>query len=150
MKSRAIELTRRIAAPQSKVWRCWTDPQLLPQWFGPKGFSCRTTEIDLREGGLWRFDMIGPDGTIWKNRHRYLRVDPQSHIHFLLDGDDDAEAAAEVNVTLTPCDGGTDIHYQMLFPTEEACQIALGFGAKELGQTTMDKLAELAESLPDM
>ncbi len=148
MTSRIIELSRQIAAPPAKVWRCWTDPALLPQWFGPKGFTCKTTEIDLREGGLWRFDMIGPDGTVWKNRHRYLRMEPTHLLQFLLDGDDDGEAAAEVEMTLSATPGGTLIRYQMQFPTAEACQAALGFGAKELGQTTLDKLADLAEGLP--
>ena len=71
MTDQTLTLTRLIPAPPEKVWRCWTDPALLPRWFGPEGFTCQTKEIDLRPGGLWRFDMIGPDGKIWANRHRH-------------------------------------------------------------------------------
>ena len=70
MTGRSVALTRLIAAPVARVWRCWTDPVLLPQWFGPEGFVCRTHDIDLREGGHWLFDMIAPDGRVWPNRSR--------------------------------------------------------------------------------
>ena len=110
MQDRQIILTRLIAAPVAKVWQCWTDPAMLPRWFGPEGYFCVTKEIDLRQGGLWRFDMTGPDGKIWANRHRYTLFDPFKRLEFLLDGDDDSvtvsncwtveEAAAEARTAL--------------------------------------------------
>ena len=55
------------------VWGAWMNPETLPQWWGPEGFSCRTKRIDLRAGGEWVFDMIAPDGTVFPNHHRYSR-----------------------------------------------------------------------------
>lgn len=145
---RQITLTRLLMAPLPKVWRCWTDPALLPRWFGPEGHSCHTKEIDLREGGLWRFDMIGPDGTVWPSRHRYTQMTPQSRIAFLMDGDSDAGAPPmEVLVTLTPEGAGTRIIQTITFPTPEGRATALGFGADRLGQTTLAKLDAAASSL---
>lgn len=147
MQDRQITLTRLIAAPPEKVWRAWTDPALLPRWFGPEGYSCRTKEIDLREGGLWRFDMIAPDGTVFPNRHRYtLQVRP-ARLEFLMDADRDGDAPMAVVVTLTPQAGGTLISQTITFPTAEAKQGALGFGADRLGLQTLGKLAAVAEAL---
>ena len=141
MQDRQITLTRLIAAPPELLWRCWTDPAILPLWFGPEGYSCQTKEIDLRQGGQWRFDMIGPDGTIWKNRHRYTLHLAPKRIEFLMDGDDDANPPMEVVVTLEPGEGGTRITQVMTFSTIEACQGARAYGAERLGQTTYAKLA---------
>src|SRR5712672_3115497 len=53
---RTMVLQRVIQAPRSIVWGAWMNPETLPQWWGPEGFSCRTKRIDLRTGGEWVFD----------------------------------------------------------------------------------------------
>ncbi|SFU22540.1 SRPBCC domain-containing protein, partial [Mesorhizobium sp. YR577] len=68
---RTMVLQRVIRAPRAVVWNTWMNPETLPQWWGPDGFSCRTKRIDLRTGGEWVFDMIGPDGTVFPNHHLY-------------------------------------------------------------------------------
>lgn len=146
-EDRQLVLTRVIAAPPETVWRCWTDPALLPRWFGPEGFSCRTREIDLRPGGLWRFDMIGPDGTVFANRHRITLQDPPRRLAFLMDADDDAAGPPmDVLVTIEPEGTGCRITQVITFPTAEARAGALAYGADRLGQTTLAKLARLAET----
>ncbi|KAF0172818.1 MAG: activator of Hsp90 ATPase 1 family protein [Rhodobacteraceae bacterium] len=147
MQDRQITLTRLIAAPPEAVWRCWTDPEILPKWFGPEGYSCITKEIDLREGGLWRFDMIGPDGKVWPNRHRYTLSEPPKRLEFLLDADDDGSEPKAVVVTLASEANGTRITQVMTFPTPEMCRGALAFGADRLGQTTLAKLDAAAQRL---
>jgi uncharacterized protein YndB with AHSA1/START domain len=109
MHDRQLTLTRHIAAPPQAVWRCWTDPAILPQWFGPDGFSCRTKEIALVEGGQWRFDMIAPDGTIFANRHRYTLMHAPQRIEFLMDDDTRDDPPMRVVVTLNADGAGTFI-----------------------------------------
>ncbi|MDR7124023.1 SRPBCC domain-containing protein [Pseudotabrizicola sp. 4114] len=145
MSGRSLTLTRLIAAPVPKVWRCWTDPALLPQWFGPEGFTCRTHDIDLRTGGQWLFDMTGPDGKVWPNRHRYTRMEAPHRLEFLLDAGADDEAANEVVMTLTAEGDATRIRYEMTFPSLAARAMAVGFGAVELGHQTLTKLAAMAQ-----
>jgi Activator of Hsp90 ATPase homolog 1-like protein len=55
-------LTRLIDAPREKLFRCWTDPELLKRWFAPLPFTTPLAEVDLRVGGLNRVVMGGPDG----------------------------------------------------------------------------------------
>ena len=144
---RQIVLTRLIAAPAAKIWQCWTDPTILPQWFGPEGYHCTTKSIDLRQGGQWIFDMIGPDGKVWRNRHRFTLSEPPKRLEFLLDADDDSTEPMAVVVTLAPEAGGTRITQVMTFPTAEMCRGALTFGADRLGQTTLAKLDAAAQKL---
>lgn len=56
-----LELVRHLKAPPAKVWRCWTEPHLLEQWFAPKPVVTRDVEIDLRPGGSFRNTMDVPD-----------------------------------------------------------------------------------------
>ena len=147
MEDRQLILSRLIDAAPDKVWRCWTDPALLPRWFGPDGFSCHTKEIDLRQGGVWRFDMIGPDGTVWANRHRFTLHQPPVRITFLMDADDDSQPPIEVEVTLTAEGAGTRLTQTMTLPTAEAKAAALGYGADRLGLQTLGKLAAMAKAL---
>ncbi len=60
---RSMVIDRVIHASRTAVWGAWWNAESLPRWWGPEGFSCRTTRIDLRAGGEWVFDMIGPDGS---------------------------------------------------------------------------------------
>jgi uncharacterized protein YndB with AHSA1/START domain len=48
---RTMLLQRVIKAPVATVWGAWMNPETLPKWWGPDGFSCRTSRIDLRAGG---------------------------------------------------------------------------------------------------
>ena len=144
---RQIVLTRHLAAAPAKVWRCWTDPALLPQWFGPQGFSCQTKTMDLRPGGSWVFDMTGPDGTVWPNRHRMTEWEPKSRLEFTMDSGGDDEPPIEVVVHITPEGDGTRITQTMTLPTVAARENAVNFGAEALGQTTLAKLEAFAAAL---
>jgi hypothetical protein len=146
MSDRQLILTRLFRASPEQVWAAWTDPAILPRWFGPEGFSCTTKEIDLREGGVWRFDMSG-HGMTYPNRHRFTRHVPHERIEFLMDDDSDAAPPYEVVVTMTPEDGATRLTQVMTFPSAEKKKEAEGYNAVELGYTTLAKLAaELGES----
>ena len=146
-EGRTILLTRLIHASPETIWRCWTDPRLLPKWFGPEGHHCVTLEIDLRQGGHWLFDMIGPKGEVYANLHRYTLYDPTKRIEFTMSDPTSGHDHAAVVVTLTPTEAGTRVTHEMTFASQAIRDGAVNFGAVELGQTTYAKLAVLAESL---
>lgn len=81
---RTMVLQRLIRAPRAAVWGAWVNPETLPQWWGPEGFSCRTRRIDLQQGGEWVFDMIGPDGTVFPNHHLYGEVRLEERLGYTL------------------------------------------------------------------
>ena len=138
---RTMELSRVIRAPVALVWGAWTNPVTLPQWWGPDGFSCRTSRIDLREGGEWVFDMIAPDGTVFPNHHRYTLVRPQERIKYTLHWGENGPKHADASASFRVEGEGTRITLRMVFLTPKEFEDAKGFGAVELGLQTLGKLA---------
>ena len=57
-----LVLTRNFNAPRELVFKVWTDPKHVAQWWGPHGFTTRILEMDVRPGGVWRYAMRGQDG----------------------------------------------------------------------------------------
>lgn len=71
---RELVLARIIDAPREKVYRAWTDPGLLTQWFAPLPYTTPHAELDVRPGGASLVVMRGPDGNELPNRGVYLEV----------------------------------------------------------------------------
>jgi uncharacterized protein YndB with AHSA1/START domain len=71
---RELVLTRLIDAPRDKLFRVWTEPALLKQWFAPLPWTTPVVELDVRPGGANLVVMRGPDGNEFPNRGVYLEV----------------------------------------------------------------------------
>jgi uncharacterized protein YndB with AHSA1/START domain len=142
---RTMVIERFIAAPAALVYAAWADPDCLPQWWGPDGFSCRTARIDLRTGGEWVFDMIAPDGTVFPNHHRYSRFDPAG-IDYTLHWGENGPKHADATATFEDLGGKTKVTLSMTFVTVAEYENAKGFGAAELGLQTLGKLAAFVNS----
>ena len=77
-----LELTRLLSAPPALVWRCWTEPDLICQWFCPKPWSVSEAVVDLRAGGRFFTLMNGPAGEKVPNEGSFLEVIPQRKLVF--------------------------------------------------------------------
>ena len=64
-RSKELVITREFDAPRERVWKAWTDPELLKRWWGPEQFTAPSIKIDLRVGGKYVFAMQGPPGSEW-------------------------------------------------------------------------------------
>ena len=60
--SKTLTITRTLNAPRALVWKMFSDPYHLAQWWGPEGYTNRVERLDFRTGGSWLHVMIGPDG----------------------------------------------------------------------------------------
>ena len=72
--------TRIFDAPRELVFKVWTEPEHITQWWGPKGFTTRVTELDLRLGGAWRYIMTSPNGTEYPIKGIFREVIPPERI----------------------------------------------------------------------
>jgi len=140
---RTMVLRRMIKAPRELVWGAWMNAESLPQWWGPDGFSCRTKRIDLRNGGEWVFDMIGPDGTVYPNHHLYGDIRPMERMGYTLLWGENGPKHADAWASFEDRDGGTMVTLGMVMSTAAEFHEAKGFGAIELGLQTLGKLARM-------
>jgi uncharacterized protein YndB with AHSA1/START domain len=69
-----LVISRVFDAPRELVWKAWTDPKQLAQWWGPKGFTNPVCELDVRPGGAICIHMRGPDGTVYPTTGVYQEV----------------------------------------------------------------------------
>lgn len=143
---RTMVLERVIRAPRDIVWGAWMNPETLPQWWGPDGFSCRTKRIDLHSGGEWVFDMIGPDGTVFPNHHLYADVVPERRFAYTLLWGENGPKHADAWAMFEEDGNATKVTLGMVFSTAEEFQSAKGFGAVELGLQTLGKLESFVMS----
>ena len=140
---REIVVSRLIDAPRSLVYAAWTDPEQIQVWFGPEGFAIETHEIDLRRGGVWRFDMVAPDGTRYGNRMVFLRMEEPSLIE-VEHGADQDDDPGKFRMLLTfdeQSNGKTVLTLRQMHPSKAQREGAIGFGAVEYGGQTLEKLA---------
>jgi uncharacterized protein YndB with AHSA1/START domain len=79
---RELVLTRLIDAPRERLFRAWTDPELMKQWFVPRPWTVSHVETDVRPGGTSLVVMRSPEGKEFPNRGVYLEVVPNERIVF--------------------------------------------------------------------
>ena len=77
-----LVLTRLIDAPRENLFRCWTEPGLLKQWFAPAPITTPVAEVDLRVGGASRIVMQAPDGKEFPCPGTYLEIVPNRKLVF--------------------------------------------------------------------
>ena len=79
---RELVLSRVIPAPREKLYRAWTEPELLKQWFAPAPYTTPFAELDVRPGGATRIVMRDPDGNDLPNPGMFLEVVPNERLVF--------------------------------------------------------------------
>ncbi|HSC88840.1 MAG TPA: SRPBCC family protein [Polyangiaceae bacterium] len=141
---REIVLCRVFDAPRELVFAAWTDKQHFSRWFGPRGFATTVRAADMSVGGMLRFDMLAPDGTLYDNRIVFLEMKrPELLVYDHGHDRDDDPGRFRVTITFDEqSDKKTVVTMRQLHPTKEQRAAGIGFGAVELGYQTLDKLAE--------
>ena len=82
LDARELRLTMSLNAPRANVYRAWTEPELLKQWFAPQPLTTPVAELDVRPGGASLIVMRTPDGQEMPNRGVYLEVAPNEKLVF--------------------------------------------------------------------
>lgn len=75
-----LRFERIVDVPRALVWRAWTEPALLKQWFCPLPWKTIDAEIDLRPGGIFRTTMQSPEGQEFPGTGCYLEVVPNEKL----------------------------------------------------------------------
>lgn len=95
---REIVITRAFAAPRELVWKVWTQPEHVAQWWGPRGFTTTVDALDLRVGGRSRYVMHGPDGAEYPAEGTFIEIVPFERIVSTDEFPDDFKAPEGVDL----------------------------------------------------
>jgi uncharacterized protein YndB with AHSA1/START domain len=97
-----LVITRVFDAPRSLVFKAWTDPEHVAQWWGPHGFTNPVCELDVRPGGAIRIHMRQPDGTVYPMTGVYQEiVEPERLVFTSAALDKDGKPLFEILHTVT-------------------------------------------------
>jgi uncharacterized protein YndB with AHSA1/START domain len=139
---RQVVLTRVFDAPRQMVFDAFSKPELLKRWFGPRGWSLETCEVDLRVGGGFRFVLAGPNGARMGMRGVYTEIaPPERSVH--IESYDDYPGESQVTAVLTEQDGKTLFTATVLYFSREVRDAVLQHGMERGAAESYDKLAEM-------
>ena len=107
----ALELRRILPAPPSVVFAAFTDPQKLARWWGPRGFTTPSLQIDPRVGATYRIEMQPPAGNPFYVTGEFREVDPPNHLTFTFvwEDPDPDDVDTLVDLSLRDLDATTEV-----------------------------------------
>jgi len=82
-QSKDFAMTRVFDAPRALLWQCFTDPERMKHWWGPKGFKVITSKMDLCIGGTYHYGMQTPNGGAMWGLFTYREIVPQQKLVFV-------------------------------------------------------------------
>ena len=148
-----ILITREFDAPRHLVYKAFTTPELVERWWHAKRGEIRSIEIDLREGGKWRYVMVA-EGDFEVGFHgEYREIVPNERIVYTevyegLPEGMDAEAEAALNtLTFDEADGRTTVTILVEHRNQEGRDMHIDSGMEDGMQDAFDLLEEVAISL---
>lgn len=141
---REIVVERLFEAPREAVWNAWTERRTIDRWFGPKGFTNTTADMDVRPGGFWRFVMHDVNGLDYKNKVEYIEVIKPEKLVYKHNGDKENDPDEfQVTVLFEEIEGNkTKLTMIHLFRSVDIRRKMLEeVGALEGAKSTLEKLA---------
>jgi uncharacterized protein YndB with AHSA1/START domain len=148
-----ILITREFAAPRHLVFKAWTTPELVKQWWHAKRGEVTIVEIDLRVGGQWRYVMIADDGFEVGFHGEYLEIVPNerivsSEVYEGLPEGVSAEDGGTVNTaTFAETDGRTLVTLLVQAANKVSRDAIIDSGMEGGLQDALDLLEQVARSL---
>jgi uncharacterized protein YndB with AHSA1/START domain len=136
---------RTFEAPREQVWKAFTDPDLIPRWWGPHGTTTRVAEMDVRPGGKWRYVSSAPDRQDVEFFGEYLEVDPPNGFKwtFMFDVEGMGAQGGPETFTLEDLNGRTKVTSVGHMGSPEIIDGALATGMVGGAIETWDRLAAL-------
>lgn len=147
VQDREVTMTRVFDAPRELVFRAYTDPELMPRWWGPRNLTTTVDKMDVRPGGEWRFVHHAPDGSEYAFRGEYREVVPPDRLVNTFEYEGMPGHVIVDTATFEEYEGKTKLTVVSLFASIEDRDGMLATGMEEGGKETWDRLAELLAEL---
>jgi uncharacterized protein YndB with AHSA1/START domain len=145
---REIHIERVFEAPRDRVFAVYTDPKLIPQWWGPRSTNTSVDEMDVRTGGRWRFLIRNPDGSESGFRGAYREVSAPDRIIQTFEWEGMPGHVSVETATFEDLgDGRTKVTTVSLFHTTEERDGMIASGMEGGMNETYERLDELLARL---
>jgi uncharacterized protein YndB with AHSA1/START domain len=147
-----LEIIRILKAPRRLLWRAWSDPKLMAEWWCPKPWKTEVKAFDFRPGGAFHTYMTGPDGGVSDNPGCFLEIVPEQRIvgTSMLTGDW-RPASPWIGITsifsMEDADGGTRYTARCMHRTADESRKHEEMGFYEGWGIMIDQLDEFARGL---
>lgn len=134
--STQIISSRIFNYPVNTLFKAWSQPEYLKQWWGPKGFTNTFHKFDFREGGTWKFTMNGPEKGNYENEVVFIKIAPPH----LIAWDRVTHPLFQIFATFIElAEDKTELKFEMKFYTEELRNKLINF-VPEKNEENFDKL----------
>lgn len=143
----SILMSRTFNAPRELVFKAYTDPALVPQWWGQRAYTTVVDRMDVKFGGVWRYVQRTPDGDEYGFRGVYHLVVPNEQIIHTIEFEGDPGRVGLEKLTFEERDGRTTIRDLAVFQSVEDRDGMLNSGMEEGANELWDRFEELLGSL---
>ncbi|HZD42279.1 MAG TPA: SRPBCC domain-containing protein [Terriglobales bacterium] len=140
-------ITRTFDAPRERVFRALTDPDLIPQWWGPKRYSTAVDKMDLKPGGEWRFVQRDAEGNEFAFHGIYHEVEAPARLVYTSEFEGMPGHVSLETGMLEEQDGKTRFTGKSVYQAVEDRDGMLESGMEEGAAETWERLAELVSKL---
>ena len=149
LANKTIRITRTFNAPLAIVWRAWTDPEILDQWWAPKPWKCETQKMNFENGGTWNYAMVSPENEKHFAGIDYEEINPNRSIAWS-DYFSDEKGIKNVEfpttnwlIGFTGVEEGVKLTVNLHFASEKEMNTILEMGFEEGFKATLNQLEEI-------
>ncbi|MFV8337309.1 SRPBCC family protein [Flavobacterium sp. RSP29] len=149
LEEKSILVSRTFTAPLDKVWRAYTESELLQQWWAPKPWKAETKSMRFSVGGYWLYAMVGPENEKHWGRMDYTAITP--HLSFEIK-DSFCDEKGTINTSLPIAAGtivftttvsGTLVEFKMFYSNEKEIETMIQMGFEQGITACLEQLETL-------
>jgi uncharacterized protein YndB with AHSA1/START domain len=143
-EAKEIIMERMFDGPRDLVWKLWTDPLMIPKWWGQRNYKTTVDKMDFRPGGEWRFIQTDPDGNEFgfHGIYREIVVPEKISQTFNFEPIGPGHELVEI-VTFREIEGKTRMISKAIYNSIQDLEGMVRSGMEEGSNETMDRFAEL-------
>lgn len=149
LEEKSILVSRAFNASLEKVWRAYTESDLLEKWWAPLPWKAESKTINFAVGGYWLYAMVSPENEKHWGRMDYTAITPQKSFAIkdsFCDEQGNINPSLPVSIgtiTFTTKENGTLVEFKMVYSSEEEIQTMIAMGFEQGITTCLDQLEKL-------
>lgn len=149
LEEKSVLVSREFTAPLEKVWRAYTESEILEQWWAPQPWKAETKTMDFTVGGYWLYAMVSPENEKHWGRMDYTAIAP--HKSFAIK-DCFCDEKGNINPSLpvstgtivfTTTDTGTLVEFKMFYSTKKEIETIIEMGFEQGMTACLEQLEKL-------